>query len=774
MTGSRTARLVAAIGFLAAAVAFLAFPGGRASAASPTTSASAATPSIGLAAQTPVVTTSGTFHADLKVTAPDPTTDRVYTAVYSRLTSRSDFDQAVGGHPRGYQQWYNVSKPLATLTPAADGTIGVDVPVNPKSGGGFYAHDGSAVYPVAFQVYTGSLAPIGKPTVTFLVFSSGPSSSSPRLAVSLTVPVGGPVDAGPTPTRLPASASSDLASLVSVLQQQSTVPVTLDVQPEVLDRLGAGDATDRATLASLAASISDDQLLASPYYPLNRSALYAAGLSSELQTEYRAGAAALASGLHRQPDTAAAAVRGPLDETGFAALLSTGVSRMVLPDADMSTLSALQRQITFASPTTLNAERAGTAAVMAADPELSGYLTRSKDPVLAGEQLLAGLSLVQLEAPSVARAVALLPPGSGPVDPAVLGTVLAGLKANPLLAPVTVDNLFRTVPAASPQVTRTLVDTRPPVPEPLAGSVRAARAAVAGLAGIAPNQAKVIGPAQRQLLFATSSVVAPGARAGILAGVETAVKKAEAGISLPGSSSITLTARTGTIPLTVLSNPSLRARVQLRIVSPKLTFRPFGTSLGTCTVTDSTTETCQLTLTSEATTLRIPVETRTSGVFAMLVTLASPDGGVVLASNRDTVRSTAFSDVGVVLIVVAALGLIVWWVRNARHGRRARQLVDPAVGDPLAGSELQAPPAPETPAAGPGPVGPDPARPASNGHSVEAVAPERASDALGAPVGDPVTHWLDDDPVISEFFSSPAPRYDDRAKTSRGATEPTA
>jgi hypothetical protein len=55
--------------------------------------------------------------------------------------------------------------------------------------------------------------------------------------------------------------------------------------------------------------------------------------------------------------------------------------------------------------------------------------------------------------------------------------------------------------------------------------------------------------------------------------------------------------------------------------------------------------------------------------------LATPSGSEEIASSTDTVRSTAISDVGLVLMVSAALFLAVWWARNARHGRRARQLV---------------------------------------------------------------------------------------------------
>jgi hypothetical protein len=58
----------------------------------------------------------------------------------------------------------------------------------------------------------------------------------------------------------------------------------------------------------------------------------------------------------------------------------------------------------------------------------------------------------------------------------------------------------------------------------------------------------------------------------------------------------------------------------------------------------------------------------------LLLEVETPSGEV-LAKSTDTVRSTAIGDVAVVLMVGAVLFLAVWWVRNARHGRRARRLV---------------------------------------------------------------------------------------------------
>ncbi len=98
----------------------------------------------------------------------------------------------------------------------------------------------------------------------------------------------------------------------------------------------------------------------------------------------------------------------------------------------------------------------------------------------------------------------------------------------------------------------------------------------------------------------------------------------------------------------------------------------------------------------------------------MNVALLSPGGDLVFASNVDTVRSTAVSGVGVIIIVLAFLGLAYWWIRNIRHGRRARKLVTVPDGNEVGKGAVDAEPAPPAP---------------------------------------------DPDDAFADFFSSPAPRY---------------
>jgi hypothetical protein len=291
-----------------------------------------------------------------------------------------------------------------------------------------------------------------------------------------------------------------------------------------------------------------------------------------------------------------------------------------------------------------------------------------------------------------------------------------------------------------------------------------------------------------QVLVAESSDLTASRRQGLLGEIATRVNQGVGGITLAPQLSVTLTSTSADVPVTVLNSRSARAKVELILDSQKLSFHPFTTSSGVCTSQARITEICILTISPGATLLRVPVETRTSGVFALDLGLRSGDGKLILGQVRYTVRSTAVSEVAVVLMVVAAILLGVWWVRDRRHGRRARQLVDPPSED--SDEDVAEDSAGPEGGAGPG-VGDQPA-PAT----VPAVAPtgvaERwtpapptrfprrnrraeVTDTLSSEVGrqarrpvaaaDPSAPsivgglWVDDDPVVAEFFATPPPFF---------------
>ena len=160
-------------------------------------------------------------------------------------------------------------------------------------------------------------------------------------------------------------------------------------------------------------------------------------------------------------------------------------------------------------------------------------------------------------------------------------------------------------------------------------------------------------------------------------GRDQAINGARDLVHLPANESITLTARKGSIPITLASSAPYTARVRIRLSSQKLAFHGIGVVGGSCQPGASA-ETCVVDLHNQNTTLKVPVEARTAGVYPLKIELISPDGGLPLATAQYTVRSTAASGVGIVLSIGAALLLVLWWGRDLHHGRRARRLVPAA------------------------------------------------------------------------------------------------
>jgi len=701
-------------------------------------------PAVTLLGQTPWVDGSGTFHLHLGVTAADPATDRLAVQAYTRLTTRTDFDMAKQGYVNGYI-WYTAG-PLSLSTLQADPAGGVDVaiPVNaaPKAGSAIPTFDatvGSGVYPLQIGIYNGNGVLQGQLLTTFLVYAAGPPSvtSLPRLSVALVLPF----HTAPTVTRggglgPVATTESNRLSELSAILSSTSVALNLDATPQTMDALEAGSSTDQATVAALAgaARSAGDQVLPGPYVRVSIGEMEALGLGGEVTEQLRAGDETLGRIFGTAPSNVTWVFDGPFDSSTVSAAVAAGATHLVVPDSSLTALPASVTETTFARPTGLTVAGGPKLEVYGADTGITEDFALPEPAVLAANQLLAELAMIQLETPGITRGIVVLPPFGWVANPTFVATLLDGLRGHPLLDAVSVSSLFSQVPEAP--LVRQLASPSDALPGPgatnldsslAADDVRAGRVHVSGVTAIIPNEQAFTATLQRQLLVAESTDVTEAQRQAVLGSIAKATARLTGQISLPRSSSITLTSTRAQIPLTILSTASLKAHVQLQLSSQRLLFQGFVPPDGRCRVPSGnpTTEVCDLVLTSQNTTLRVPVQTRSSGVFPLNVTLYSPGGAELLARDLDTVQSTAISGVGVVLIILAAVSLALWWVRDLRHGRRARRLMPaPTAGD--VDSERE-PPDPRTESLGQG--------------------------------------AFSEDPVVNDFFAKPPPDYREPHRT---------
>jgi hypothetical protein len=629
------------------------------------------------------------FQLHLAVTASDQAAETLAVIVYGRLFARSQFQAAVSGDV--YGPYYdgpgagNTPVPLDDLVNDPAGGVDVDIPVNAPSGGLSFVSTG--VYPVqAFLEDNG--VRVGQPLTTFIVYVGKDASTLRRLETVLVVPLAAkePISQAGVPGPVPAASASVLEADAAELYLWH-VPVTIRAAAATVASLAESGATGRDTVGELREALAaGDELLPTTQLPVDLAALVSAGLAGDLQEQMSSGTSTLARLLGQGPSPSTWAFSGGVNTATMAALAGMGATQVAVPEGDLSALPPAAVNLTFSLPTEL-AVQGKTIRVMGADSELSARTAQAAVPgqiALVANQVLAELAMVDLEAPGHLRGIVVAPPPGAELSPGFLSVVLAGLHDNPLLKPVPLAQMFRDLSVAAQ------ADGRPLVRQlegqdvaPLGGTelLATARATVSADGELYGRSSPLVGTLDQELEVSLSSAFSTSQRRAVIGAALRAAESDLSKVRLPPSISITLTSRQGRLPLTLLSSAGTPVRVLLMLTSEQLSFvnAKFG-SEGSCHPVNPGSADCQLTLSRPTTVLQVPVVVRTSGAFPLALQLATPSGSESIAAATDTVRSTAISDVGLVLMVSAALFLAVWWARNARHGRRARRLV-PRPGD---------------------------------------------------------------------------------------------
>ena len=621
---------------------------------------------IRLASQTPWVGPGQELVLRLQVSTPVPPPEvEVAVAVYRRTTSRFEFTRTLDSRPRGAPLSVT-STPLSELAPDSGGALVVRLPVQDPALPPELSKlrlGGEGVYPVRVELREVGGGPSLAELVTHLVHASPPREGRP-LGTGLVLPVHAPPSIQPHGgRRLPPGTSENLSALGRILAAHPRIPLTLAPTPETLQALATSPREgDRETLQVLARGAAGRQVTAATFVPIALPALVQAGLDSEAAAQLDRGGEVIDRTLGARPDPRIWLSDERLDEPSVQRLRQQRSDRLVLRE---SSLVPVELPITPAQPFDLEVRARRRPQVLAADNGLAGHFADTDDPVLAAHRLLADLATIYFDRPGRPRAVVAMPPRNWKPSTAFLDTLLAGLATSPILAGVTLDAAFATVPPATnpggaPMVRR-LAPAQAGTSALPASAVRSARRRIESFGSMLEPGNPVDDNIEDVLLVAEGADLRPRQRSAYVDGVNARIDDQLDLIEIPPSRSITLTARRGEIPVTIISRADHSFRLRVQVASDKLEF-PAGA--------ERTIE-----LARRNTTQRFSVEARTSGRFPLRVNLVSPDGDLVLGRSRLTVRSTATSGVGVVLSAGAGTFLLLWWGRHQLQGRRNRRLV---------------------------------------------------------------------------------------------------
>ncbi|MEO6120955.1 MAG: DUF6049 family protein [Acidimicrobiales bacterium] len=622
---------------------------------------------VRVASQTPWVGPGEDFTLRLTVTTTKAVTDvEVVVAVYRRVANRGEFVQTLQARPRGVPLTVTPATPLSELGTDPGGAVVVKLPVQDPDQAADRTRlrlDEQGVYPVRAELRSVGGGPTLASLVTHLIYATAPDEGGFPLDVGLVLPIHAAPSLQPDGSRrLASEASERLGALARSLAAPTGIALTLRPTPETLEALEASSRNaDRETLAALARAAQGRQTAAATYVPVSLPTLGDAGLNSEAVAQLDRGNEVIERALATRPDVRTWVADDPIDLATVQRLRTQQVDRLVMASTD---LEPVDLAVTLAQPFEVAVPEVRSPAVLAVDAGLADRFSPNVDPVLAAHHLLADLAVIYRDLPSRRRAVVAAPPRTWRSSTAFVDTLLAGLGSSPILRATTLGAIFDEVPAATTTgrapLVRQLVPAVPIRPLP-AAEIRSARAALRAFASMLKPDNPLDEELEDVLLTAQSVELRAGRRRAYLSGVETAVGEQTALIEVPGARSVTLTARRGEIPVTVLSRAPYPVLLRLEVVSEKLTF-PDGDSR-------------RIELTRRNTTELFAVRARTSGAFPLRLRLTTPDGAMVLGTSRFTVRSTAASGVGVILSAGAGTFLVVWWARNLARGRRNRRLI---------------------------------------------------------------------------------------------------
>ncbi|HEX2053687.1 MAG TPA: DUF6049 family protein [Actinomycetota bacterium] len=464
------------------------------------------------------------------------------------------------------------------------------------------------------------------------------------------------------PSGLLLSTLADMADGYRRLTPEGPVDV-----PREDPRAEAGSRT-LARLQALAAR-PNTRVLATTFSPASLPALYRNNLQELAATQLAEGRNVLLSepvGLLRSQPLQGwlLPTSGDVDQPTLSQLHRANFNRLIL---SAQTLSPTDSPFTRALPVRLEGPGSATEGVsgeetiaLVTDPGLERQIGRAGalGTIEARQRIAAESATIHLETPGLVRAVVAVAPSDWEAEGSSAAALLEVLDTASWLAPTTPDAITDDLNPPARETVRlassdTVLDNGPDLPSSeYFAALSNARRAIARYSALAPPSDR-IGALSRRLLIAEStdwwssrSRMAQGLA--FAEAIPSTVAAEMRKVLAPAPQTITLTSRTGVIPLSIGSRLGYPVDVVLRLESDKLHF-PDGDRIDIAN------------LQAPSQTIQIRAITQASGTFPLNVRLLTP-GGTLISDSKLTIRSTAYNVVALSITAAAGAFLVGWWI----------------------------------------------------------------------------------------------------------------
>lgn len=531
-------------------------------------------------------------------------------------------------------------------------------------------------YPVRLIVRSGKVS--APPVDTQMIFFNRPAPVP--LGVALVIPLHAPTPFDPamdvsSDAALESVTGGNLRVVLDSLSEQPEASLALAPSGLLLDDLTniadgysteEGDEIGRdSAKASSATRMLEQirglalrpaiQIVSAPYAQANLAWLSKGGRIESAQAQVAEGGSRIRQFVTESPSTWLLPAMGAIDGPILSALQPSGISGVII---NSSSIPRRRISLTPATPIELRGLGEDSITALVSDPGLDARLSAPVDisPVVARQRFLAETATIMLERPAEQRVVAAVAPATWGPARSFIDPVLLALAQSPWMRGVTpdvavaqIETRSRSALLPADSILGAGVDPPPQAYEQALGE---ARIAIDRYSDLGPPETR-LNSLERTILVAEGSDWWGSRRLlnrgdDFAAAVQESVKGEFEKIKGPAAQTITLTSRTGIIPLVVSTQTDYPVQVVITLDSDKLDF-PEGTEIRSLLV-------------PPAQTIRVPAVAEASGTFPVRVVVSTPNRSVELASTRLVVRSTAYNVVGVAITIGAGVFMLFGWV----------------------------------------------------------------------------------------------------------------
>jgi hypothetical protein len=543
---------------------------------------------------------------------------------------------------------------LADLT--TGGTVTLDVPIRSRAGSSdrlFLPNPG--VHPVTVTIQSADGTELQELVLYLTRLPISTDRTPLQLGLWLPVPSGSTLT--PDSEVIVPSDGRRAIERATTLLRRSQVPVNVAPDPALLDALATSDPDDREGLSEFSRSAADDVVLRMPWTAIDVEAWAQFGEPADVQSPVLAGQIALETRLATQVDGQVWADDPSVGPGSISVLAALGVQDVVADPGRVG--PPIDSPETASSSEIFLLEGAGTSLpAVTLDPTLALMLgAEVMPPGEVAHRVLTEIQAIWFASGAATPAVVLPLDQRVPLANAQALVDSLGVGPSPTLTATSFTNLFaRSTMATDAEgaPVRRPVLARESVPDvaPLSSFLEKMRIRVSAYHSTMAEEPDLT-PLDHLLLGSQNRDLAEPQQRALIDEAARRVDADFAQIQPPSERSFTVTSRSATIPLQFTNGLDRPVRVHVNFAAPRLDFKEGDER--------------SLVLEPGLNRIDLDVTARTSGQFNLAVETRTADQQVVLSRERLSIRSTAFSGVGLLLGGGAIAVIIVWWIRTLRR-----------------------------------------------------------------------------------------------------------